>query len=447
MQDERSGEDGVAADRKLRIGLAFSILGGMLAWVLHLGGSYALVPVVCATEREALLHGMTGAMALVAAGAAWAGWRTRSRLSTFEDSSDPHLPVFRFLALSGLVLSAFFFMLILFEGLPALLQGDACGPVPTLDSPIIHLEPEGPPSWALLLLVVHGNWPLPGEHWGAWSWDPWIGGVMLVLTALYLSGVTRLWRRAGRGRGIARWRVASYLAGMAALVLALNSPVHAVGGALFSVHMVQHMLLMVVAAPLLVLGLPLVGYLWGLPQPAREQLSGAWSKLGPARAGWGMIAHPLVILVLHVGALWVWHVPALYQAALENQALHHLEHASFFFTAILFWWALAETGRRGRWPGYGAGVLYVFATTLQSGALGALLLFASSPWYPDHAEGTAAWGVDLLVDQQVAGAIMWIPAGIVYAFAAVLLFLAWLRESGREVDRSERVRAVPVREA
>jgi len=409
--------------------LAFAVFGGIAAWVIHLGASYALVPVVCASGRGTLLHLMTAAMALLAAGATWTGWRARRGFAETEAPPEPGGPVLLFLARFGFLLSAFFLLLILVGGLPAFLHGGSVCPGPIPDDPIIRRGPAESPVWAASLLLIHGAWPLPAELWTAWSWDPWVGGAVLSLSALYLAGVTRLWRQAGIGRGIPKWRVAAYLGGIAALVLAVLSPIHALGGALFSVHMVQHMLLMVVAAPLLVLGSPMVGTVWGMPKRVRGWIAAIWNGVRPLRVGARALRHPLMILVLHVGALWLWHVPDLYQAALESDALHRLEHASFFLTALLFWGALVEVGRGGRWPGYGAGVLYVFGTALQSGALGALLLFSPSPWYPAHAEGTAAWGFDLLVDQQVAGAIMWIPAGLAYVLAAVVLFLAWMRES------------------
>jgi putative membrane protein len=207
----------------------------------------------------------------------------------------------------------------------------------------------------------------PGEWWSAWNLDLWILGALLGLTSLYGRGVRRLWARAGRGRGLPVWRVVAYLGGIATLVLALLSPIDALGETLFSVHMTQHMLLMVVAAPLLILGNPSLAYVWALHSDHRRTLARRWREAPLARAAWGAVSHPLAIFMLHVGALWIWHIPELYEAALENRTMHAAEHASFLFTAMLFWWALARSGRRGRWPGYGAAVLYVFGTALQSG--------------------------------------------------------------------------------
>ena len=427
-----------------RLTLAFAVFGGMAAWVLHLGVSYALVPLVCETGHTFLFHVLTGGTGLTAAGATAAGARIWRTTRGGDCASDDRVP--RFLALAGMLLSAYFLFLILAEGLPVIAQGTPCDFVPTLDRPIIRSVPENGPTLASIVLVgaipwgqmaTHDRWTGPDEIWSAWTLNPWILATLVALTTVYLAGIRELRRRAGRGKAVRPWRVIAYLGGIAALFVALVSPVHAAAESLFSMHMVQHMLLMVVAAPLLVLGRPVLGYLWGLPAPWRRTLGRSWARSRWIRGAWQTIAHPVPILVLHVGVLWAWHLPGPYQLALLNTAAHHLEHASFFLTALLFWWALSQAGRGGQWHGYGAGILYVFATALQSGALGALLLFAPEPWYSAHAEGTAAWGRDLLTDQQVAGAIMWIPAGLVYAGAGIVLLLAWLRQADRHTARRE----------
>jgi putative membrane protein len=430
--------------------LWFGVVGGVLAWIIHLGASYALVPWVCATGNEWILHALTGLLGLVALAATGSGVRTwrraRRPTSAAPDDSEAELGgpegsgwVEGFLGSFGAFLSAFFLVLILVEGLPALLHASPCDTVPTLDRPIVHLDDNwtvaGVP--ALSSLRTEGL-VAPGSIWTSWNPDPWILAIILILSGTYVTGVRRLWRRAGRGRGLRRWRVAAYLSGMWILVLALISPMDAMGETLFSVHMVQHMLLMVVAAPLLILGQPIIAFLWALT-PARRRKLSSWSlRATPLRRGWGFVSHPITVLLLHVGALWVWHIPTLYQAALQNRWLHSLEHASYLLSAMLFWWVLTRGARLGRWPGYGAGMLYVFGAALQSGALGALLLFARAPWYPAHAAGADLWGLDLLVDQQLAGALMWVPAGLVYTAAILLLFVAWLRKADRTVAHRER---------
>jgi len=240
--------------------------------------------------------------------------------------------------------------------------------------------------------------------------------------------VRELWRRAP-GRGVRRWEAWCFLAGWATLALALLSPVHALGEALFSAHMVQHLVLIVVAAPLLAAGAPLLACLWAVPDAPRRRWARAWARARRLRAAVGAVTAPGVVWVLHVAALWAWHLPRAYDLALRDGAVHALEHASFLGTAVLFWWvALQPVGRRRL--GRAAAMLYVFAAGMQGAALGALLTFARVPWYLGHGTAARAWGLTPLEDQQVAGLIMWVPGGLAYLIAAGALFVAWLRGGG-----------------
>ena len=258
----------------------------------------------------------------------------------------------------------------------------------------------------------------------AWTFEP---GVVIPIVAsvfLYSLGVVRL-RRASR-KSFRKSDVIYFALGSGALVLALISPLHAWGSVLFSAHMTQHELLMLVAAPLLVLGRPLVPFLWALPRSwavslARCSKAGAWEKT------WRTISNPVVAWLIQGIVLWAWHAPFLFEATLENESIHALQHASFLFSALLFWWAVVHGRQRAL--GFGLAVLYMFTTALHSGLLGALLTFANSVWYPAYASQTAAWGLTPLEDQQVGGLIMWIPAGLVYIAAGLALFAGWLRES------------------
>ncbi|HEX2204782.1 MAG TPA: cytochrome c oxidase assembly protein, partial [Longimicrobium sp.] len=210
------------------------------------------------------------------------------------------------------------------------------------------------------------------------------------------------------------------------------SPLHRLGEVLFAAHMVQHVLLMVVAAPLLVLGRPVVPFLWAMPIGWRRR-TGGWAKTGAVRGGWRALTSPFGAWLLHAAALWLWHLPIAYETSLRSELAHALQHASFLGTALLFWWALVH-GREGR-MGYGASVFYLFATAMHSGGLGALLTFAPRPWYPAYGATTAAWGLTPLEDQQLAGLVMWIPAGASYLVAALVLVAAWMRESERRTAR------------
>jgi cytochrome c oxidase assembly factor CtaG/cytochrome c2 len=201
---------------------------------------------------------------------------------------------------------------------------------------------------------------------------------------------------------------------------------------LFSAHMTQHELLMVVAAPLLVLGRPLIPALWALPMRWRKTLGGV-SRSRSFAAGWQTISGPAAAWIIHAIALWVWHLPGPYQATVTSDAMHTLQHASFFGTALLFWWSLIHA--RSARLSYGASVLYVFTTAMHTGGLGALLTFAASPWYPHYETTAPLWGLTALEDQQLAGLIMWVPAGVTYLIAALMLITEWMRESERRAVR------------
>lgn len=294
---------------------------------------------------------------------------------------------------------------------------------------------------AALFVVAHaGHHHLESSEvlWW-WSWEPVVVTLLAITALLYFGGVWRLWRAAGIGRGVGRLPMIAFACGWLALFIALVSPVDTLGGILFSAHMVQHELLMLVAAPLLVLGRPLIAMLWALP--ARWRLPVAqWTQRDPVLNAWHMLTTPLIATVLHGLALWIWHLPALYQATLGNQFIHALQHTSFVLTAALFWTSLIH-GRYGR-MGYGAGVAYVFITGIHSGALGALLTFAPALVYPIYGPITRQWGLDALEDQQLAGIIMWIPAGMILVGLGMALFAWWLHEAGRRVEftRSEALR-------
>ncbi len=264
-----------------------------------------------------------------------------------------------------------------------------------------------------------------GGRWQAnWSFEPWIVACMFLSAALYVIGVSRLWRHAGIGRGISKRQTAAYAGGWLALVLALMSPLDSLGDLLFSAHMVQHETLMLIAAPLLVLGRPLAVWAWGLPFEWRRALGHFFHR--PAwRAPWLLITGPLAAWILHALALWLWHLPSLFEAALANEAIHAFQHITFLFTALLFWWSIfAATTRHAK----GIALLSLFTTFVHTGALGALLTLARTDWYPSYAATAPLFHLTPVEDQQLGGLVMWIPAGAVYLLSGLALAASWLRE-------------------
>ncbi len=276
-----------------------------------------------------------------------------------------------------------------------------------------------------LLALAHEGGPLqPDDLWTAWKLEPGAVVPLLLSAVLYLRG-------ARRSRGAARGQMVCFWTGLAILTLALVSPLHPLGEVLFSAHMAQHEILMLLAAPLLVLSRPLAPFLWGVPAAWRRAV-GQWSKTPPVRKLWRGITEPVTAWWIHAAALWSWHVPVLFQATLRSEWVHTAQHLSFFLSALLFWWSLFHA--RGR-MGQGQSVFYIFTTAIHTGILGALLTFAPTVLYPAYAATAPSWGLTALQDQQIGGLIMWVPAGLVYLAAGLGLLSAWLRESESLVAR------------
>jgi putative membrane protein len=188
--------------------------------------------------------------------------------------------------------------------------------------------------------------------------------------------------------------------------------------------MAQHEILMVVAAPLLVVGRPLVAFLWGLPFSWRRA-AGSLSKYRLVAAVWSWLSRPLNAWWIHAVVLWGWHVPRAFEATLESDFVHSVQHVSFLGTALLFWWALI--GGREAAMGYGKALLYVFSTGVHNSILGAWLTFSPVVWYPLYKGRTEAWSLTALEDQQLGGLIMWVPAGLVFSAGACISSLNGLR--------------------
>jgi putative membrane protein len=298
-------------------------------------------------------------------------------------------------------------------------------------------EVRGPKAKALALVAIillasnrlgaHGI--LEAGAW-RWTWEPYVLVPITISVLLYAIGVGRLWKRAGRGHGLAYGHVASFAAGTLTIVVALLSPVAWISQILFSVHMTQHTLLMLVAAPLLTFGHPIFAWLWAFGHRRREAIARA-ARQRQVAGTWRQLTAPLTVFILQAAALWLWHIPSWYQAALANDGVHALQHLCFVLSASLFWWAMVN-GRYGP-AGYGLAVLYVFLTAVHSSALGALLTVSPSLWYGDYAQQAQVWHVNALADQQLAGLLMWIPASVIFIVFGLALFAAWLGESEKRV--------------
>ena len=252
-----------------------------------------------------------------------------------------------------------------------------------------------------------------------WNYDPWLAAPLYIAGFAFWLGTRNLWRAAGFGRGVGLTRVAAYWSAWLLLAIAFLSPLHWLGERLFAAHMLEHELLLLVAAPLFAYARPVPAALWSLPSRWRRRIGGV-ARLRTIGKSTEWLASPILMTGQQAVAIYLWHVPSVYQWALRDDFAHRLEHVSFFASAYLFWRALLlGPGRARAQKAVAVGCLFV--TMLHSGLLGALLTLSPRLWYPEQERLAADFGMTPLEDQQLAGIIMWIPMSGVYTLAALWL--------------------------
>lgn len=274
------------------------------------------------------------------------------------------------------------------------------------------------------MTLAHAGEPFtPHDVWGAWTFDPFVLIGVAAAWWLYRQGARSAGRVGARERALFNW-------GLIVIAFAIVSPVDAMGSVLASAHMVQHLLLMMLGAPLIALARPGETLLLGVPREGRKRLGRLRRASGLTPSLVHRLAHPVLIWLMFAGVLWLWHLPALYEAALANDLVHAVEHVSFVAVAIPFWVMVLGAPRRLR----GLAVLGIFTAALQMTVLAALLTFAETNWYPSYEETVEAWGMTPMQDQQLAGVIMWVPGGLVYLAAGLALFASWIDVRGSRSD-------------
>lgn len=274
-------------------------------------------------------------------------------------------------------------------------------------------------SGTLVRVVAHSGEPLrPHDVFTAWDFDPVVVIALLTVGWLYVRGYRP--SRDGRSRAYAMG------GGLVAVALALLSPIDPMASVLLSAHMVQHVLLVTVAAPLIAVAAPGPAIMQGLPRRPRRAVVTARRSVGLDVTTLRRLRHPIARWLAFVATFWLWHASLLYGAAVDHELVHVAEHLAFFGTALLLWTAIVGPDRL-RAPD-GAGVVVVFLLALQGVLLAALMTFAPSPWYAPYRDPAPGWGVDPLTDQHLAGVIMWVPSGVVYTGVGIALLVRWLRD-------------------
>ena len=272
---------------------------------------------------------------------------------------------------------------------------------------------------------------------GSWSWEPPVVLGMLAASALYALGWVRLSQRRRRPAHLAAWRAWCFAVGIGAIGLALLSPIGVFSQLFFFAHMTQHLLLVVAAAPLLLLGAPLLPMLWALPRGLRLGIGRLFAPGSLLQRLFGALTHPFVAGPLFIGMLALWHLPSFYDEAQGRTLVHDLEHLCFLGTALLFWWPVIHPAGGRRRLSYGAAIPYLFFAMLEGNLIGALLTFADHPLYATYQRVPRLWGISLMQDQQMAGLIMWVPGGLAY-FIPIFAVLAMLL---KEEERAARAAA------
>ena len=249
---------------------------------------------------------------------------------------------------------------------------------------------------------------------------PEVAAPVLILAWAYAVG---WWQLRHRGGAISAWRVAASAGGWLGVLVALSAPLDRLAHASFAAHMIQHLLLIAGAAPLLLLADPFAALCWALPAPVRLRAGRLLRGGAPLRALWRGLTTVSLAWLTHVAALWLWHLPRAYDAAVADRVVHDVEHLVFFGTAVLFWWPIIQPAPRLRPPaGYGIRVSYLVLAALQGSLLGLLLTMSREAWYRAYPSAE---------DQSLGGLVMWGVGGAVDMLAVLILLGTYLGAQDR----------------
>jgi putative membrane protein len=294
----------------------------------------------------------------------------------------------------------------------------------------------------LLLLLILGSVRSASAHSldganeisaSGWSIEPWVFVPWVLSAGAYIAALCRLHDNGIRQRVVSLAQCTAFALGLLSLAIALMSPLSALSQQLFAAHMIEHLILMLVAPPLLVLGRPDIVLLWTFPLRIRRGIGHIWRKSGWLYSASRIFSQPVAVWIMASVAMWFWHIPSPYEWAFANPGIHIIEHMSFFLTSYAFW-ALALRPFSRQQGGHGHAMILLITFALESGLLGALLAFAAEPLYAVHISAARhlpplLTNITPLQDQQLAGLIMWVPASIVQLMAFSAVFVDWLSTS------------------
>jgi putative copper resistance protein D len=279
--------------------------------------------------------------------------------------------------------------------------------------------PPEPPSLATLVL--------------GWQLEPVIAVSLLAAAGAWLWIVRRV-RSAHPDHPVPVLRTAAFLGGLAVIAVALMSGIDRYDTTLFSVHMVQHLLLVLVAAPLLALAAPVTQLLRAASPDVRRRYVLPLLHSGPV----AVVGHPVVAWLTFTLVMWVAHFSPLFDISLEDEGVHMLEHVAFLTAGLLFWWPVVAADPARRRLSHPVRALYVLAQMPPSSFLGMAILFASAPLYPHYATLGSPYGIDALADQELAGGIMWLAGDVAFIAGILGVVAAWMRHADRDSAAADR---------
>ena len=270
------------------------------------------------------------------------------------------------------------------------------------------------------------------EILGGWNLEPISVIALLVLAGLYFVGLKR-----SKGQSmklITWWRPVALVAGVLSLLIASLSPLHNISGSLFFAHMIQHIILIMIGPPLILLGGPIVPVMRGLPSGLRREIVIPILQNRKCRKLLEICTNPVVAWFVYVGSLWAWHTPRLYDEAVRNTGIHGLEHGFFVLASIFFWWCVIDPIPMKPKLSGGLRLLYLFLATLQNTVLGAFITLSTAPWYSSYlVSSEILMGLTPMQDQRIGGLIMWIPGAMMYFLALSIAFFVMIFGEERRV--------------
>lgn len=281
---------------------------------------------------------------------------------------------------------------------------------------------------------------------GPWEWRPAVLAVLLTLTAIYVTGWVRIRRKRGSGTRLATWwRLVAYLGGMGALMVSLMSPIDVLGGQLFYMHMLQHMISIMLAAPLLWLGSPFPIGIWGLPAPLRKSFSAVLSDASPVRPMLATATQPFVIWMAFILVYIGWHDPGAYNAALRIPWVHDLQHITFFLVAFLFLWhVMGAAPRLHRSLSPWVAIAMLMGAIPFNAIAGFAIANASDVVYTYYESIPRIWGISVMDDQAIGGVIMWVPGSMMLFMGAGIVLAAMFRRDRRRAIAAAQRAGAPV---